>query len=114
MIAASLVGTIYDKAVDRESAFERLKQKVDKRQPVDAPAASSTGGGRSREPEGGGTGSVLEDIFGTGSSRSRRLTPGQRAAREATRTAAGEIGKALGGASGGRILRSILGGLLGR
>jgi DNA helicase HerA-like ATPase len=114
VIAASPVGTIYDQPVDRESAFERLKQKVEKRQPADAPAPSSTGGGRSPEPEGGGTGSVLEDIFGTGSSRSRRLTPAQRAAREATRTAAGEIGKAIGGASGGRIMRSILGGLLGR
>jgi hypothetical protein len=57
---------------------------------------------------------MLDGIFGTGSSRNKRLTPGQRAAREATRTAAGEIGKAIGGASGGRILRSVLGGILSR
>ena len=91
-----------------------LKQKVEKRQPADAPPPDRGGQGQSGQADAGGMGGILDGIFGTGSSRSRRLTPGQRAAREATRTAAGEIGKAIGGASGGRILRSVLGGILGR
>jgi len=112
VIAASPVAGVYDQTVDRESAFEILKKKVEKRQPGDAPPGEA--GGQAGQAESGGLGGMLDGIFGTGSSRSRRLTPAQRAAREATRTAAGELGKAIGGASGGRILRSVLGGILGR
>jgi DNA helicase HerA-like ATPase len=113
VIAASPMAGVYDKALDRESAFEMLKVKVEKRQPGDAPPDGRRPA-PSDEGDAGGLGGMLDDIFGTGSSRNRRLTPSQRAAREATRTAAGEIGKAIGGTSGGRILRSVLGGILGR
>jgi DNA helicase HerA-like ATPase len=112
VIAASPVAGVYDKTVDRESAFEMLKRKVERKQPREAPPTQ--GGGQAGQEDAGGLGGMLDDIFGTGASRNRRLTPGQRAAREATRTAAGEIGKAIGGASGGRILRSIFGGILTR
>jgi DNA helicase HerA-like ATPase len=114
VIAASPVGGLYDQPVDRESAFEMLKKKVEERQPGDATPRETERTGETGQAETGGLGDMLDGIFGTGSSRSRRLTPAQRAAREATRTAAGEIGKAIGGASGGRILRSVLGGILGR
>ena len=115
VIAASPIGTVYDKTVDRDSAFERLKQKVEKRQPVDAsPSPSPTRTDTPQDAGGGGIGGILADVFGAGSSRNRRLSPGQRAAREATRTAAGELGRAIAGPSGGRILRSVLGGILGR
>ena len=43
VIAASPVAGVYDKAVDRESAFEMLKKKVEKRQPGDAPLAAEAG-----------------------------------------------------------------------
>jgi DNA helicase HerA-like ATPase len=113
IMAASPVAHLYDAPIDRDSAFEMLNRRVEERQPGDAP-----GGPQAPAPQpsngGGPFGGMLDDVFGTGASRSRRLTPAQRAAREATRTAAGELGKAIGGASGGRILRSVLGGILGR
>ena len=114
VMAASPVAHLYDRLVDRESAFEILKKKVEKRQPGETGGSGGSGEGGRPPAEAGGLGGMLDDIFGTGASRNRRLSPSQRAAREATRTAAGEIGKAIGGASGGRILRSVLGGLLGR
>ena len=114
VMARSPVAGLYDTTLDRESAFETLNRKVDRRQPTEPPRPTRGAPVPSGRPEPGGLGGMLDDLFGTGSSRSRRLTPGQRAAREATRTAAGEIGRAIGGPTGGRILRSVLGGLLGR
>jgi DNA helicase HerA-like ATPase len=111
LIAGSPVGAAYDTPLDRDSAFEMLKRKVERRQPGEDPSPRTV----PSDGAGSGTfGGVLDDLLGTGAPRNRRLTPGQRAAREATRTAAGEIGKAIGGAAGGRILRSILGGILAR
>ena len=43
VIAASPVAGVYDKAVDRELAFEMLKKKVEKRQPGDAPSPDGSG-----------------------------------------------------------------------
>jgi hypothetical protein len=113
-MATSPVAHIYDKPLDRESAFEMLKRGVEERQPGDRTPDTARVPDTAPPSSGGGMGDILSDIFGTGASRNKRLTPGQRAAREATRTAAGELGKAIGGASGGRILRSVLGGILGR
>ena len=113
IMAESPVGMIYDTPVDRESAFETLRAKVEKRQPGDDPAPTG-GPAESGQAEAGGIGAILDDLFGTGTSRNRRLSSTQRAAREASRTIAGEVGKAVGGPSGGRILRSILGGILAR
>ena len=114
IMAASAVGAIYNTPVDRESAFETLRAKVEKRQPGDTTASSGGEGQAGGSSDAGGMGGIFDDLFGTGPSRNRRLTPTQRAAREASRTIAGEIGKAVGGPSGGRILRSILGGILSR
>ncbi len=115
VMAGSPVGHIYDTPLDRDSAFEMLNRRVEERQvgggTQDGPRAPAP---QPQPTSGGGLGGMIDDIFGTGAGRGRRLTPTQRATRAATRTAAGELGKAIGGPSGGRILRSVLGGILGR
>ena len=69
------------------------------------------------EKEGGG---LFDWVFGTGRKKGRRLTAGQRAAREVTRRSADEIGATLGRQFGGKtgealgrsIMRGVLGGIL--
>jgi len=132
VIAASPIGTIYDKPVDRESAFEMLQAKVaDKAvpspagvpQPVpgEAPPPSGAGGAVA-----GGIGGILGSILGTNVPRNQRLSTTQRVAREVTRSVtnrvagqvAADVGKSIGGSLGGTvgraIVRSVLGGILRR
>ncbi len=125
VIAASPVGPIYDRTVDRESAFEVLAERVAEkaatqptpqggRTPAPAPAPEGGGGG-------GVFGGVLGSIFGMGRPRGQRLNTGQRVAREVTRTVtnrvaggvAAEVGKQIGGSMGGSVGRAIIRGMLG-
>jgi hypothetical protein len=61
LIADSPVAGIYEKAVDRESAFERLKQRAE------APAAAPAAGSAAPAPTapGGALGSLSGVLFGT-------------------------------------------------
>jgi len=104
-MAASPFDAKYRQTIDRESAFEILRDRVARRQPDDPPPTTQSDAG---------IGGLLGDLFGIGTPRNRRLTTTQRATREATRSAATELGRAIGGPSGGRIVRSILGGILAR
>ncbi len=120
-IAASPVGGIYDKAVDRESAFEvlsvRLDAKVTSEEVSSEPAEPAQTGAEAA----GGLGGLIGGILGTSRPRGQRLTTTQRVARSVTRTvttrvvggAAAEIGKKLGGSMGGSIGRAIVRGVLG-
>ena len=60
---------------------------------------------------------ALERIFGTGRPRGTRLTSGQLAARQITRSVAdrvaADIGKSLGGKAGSSIGRTIIRGTMG-
>jgi hypothetical protein len=118
VIAASPIGTLYDKTVDRESAFEVLSTRVETKTSVevttaDEPAAS--------EPEEGGIGGMIGSILGTNRARGKRLTTGQRVARSVTRTVttrvvggvAAEVGRKFGGSLGGSVGRAIVRGVLG-
>ncbi|KAB2874394.1 MAG: DUF853 family protein [Bauldia sp.] len=123
VIAASPVGTIYDKPIDRESAFEMLRAKVEANPaegvPKEAPSSGSA-------VVGGGIGAILGSIFGTNVPRNQRLSTTQRVAREVTRSVtnrvagqvAADVGRSVGGSLGGTvgraIVRSILGGILRR
>jgi DNA double-strand break repair helicase HerA and related ATPase len=109
IIAASPIGTTYDTVVDRQSAFEILKAKVDTRAAAPPPAEAPADA-----PPPGGIGDMLEDILGLNVPRNKRLSTTQKAAREASRTVSGQIGKALGGSAGREIFRSVLGGILRR
>jgi hypothetical protein len=137
VIAASPIGPIYDKMVDRESAFEILQGRfkdaaVEKRSeapaPAPAPRATMPDGSPAPTPEqasagsgGGWFGGVLGSIFGTSRARGTRLSPTQRITREVTRTVtnrvagqiAADIGKSVGGSIGGSVGRAIIRGALG-
>jgi hypothetical protein len=136
VIAASPVGTIYDKAVDRESAFEILQGKIatrapaGKAAPAEAPAPAPEAGApgappEAEKPSGGdggiSVGGILGTVLGTGTGTRNRLTPTQRVAREVTRSVtnrvagqiAADLGRSVGGSMGGTVGRAIVRGVLG-
>ncbi|RYY03425.1 MAG: DUF853 family protein [Gammaproteobacteria bacterium] len=103
-INGSLVYGVYEEVLDRESAFEKLKQaKADAPEPIPQPKASAT----SSAPSVGSTGSAISDIlFGTTGPRGgKRDGIAQIAAKTVARTIASEVGR--------QILRGVLGSILG-
>ncbi|MBI2254595.1 MAG: DUF853 domain-containing protein [Proteobacteria bacterium] len=116
IIDASPVKGKYDKAIDSESAYEMLQKRVRSADTQPPAEPSSSQGGIF-----GKLGDVVGSIFGTNVPRNKRLTSGQRVAREVTRTVtnrvagqvAADIGKSLGGSLGGSIGRAIVRGALG-
>jgi hypothetical protein len=110
LIAASLVAGVYEKAVDRESAYEKLKGRA-------APAPGAAGGlaeegarapsAGSAEPADGGLFGGLKDVlFGsTGPRGGKHEGLAESAARSAVRTIGSSVGR--------EIVRGVLGSLLG-
>ncbi len=98
VMAASLVAGVYEKTVDRESAYEKLKARAE---PLTAPAQPS------QAPAGGGLGGVLGDLLGGGTSSGGRRREGvvEAMAKSAARSVGSQIGRA--------IIRGVLGSLLG-
>jgi hypothetical protein len=122
VLATDPVGAVYDKTVDRESAFEMLAARVNARATPQAEQRAPKGGPDTvPPPQGGGMGGMLGTIFGTNRARGTRLTPAQRVAREVTRTVsnrvagsiAADVGKAVGGSMGRSVSRAIVRGMLG-
>jgi DNA double-strand break repair helicase HerA and related ATPase len=118
VIAKSPLKGKYDTAIDSESAFEQLQQRV---QDPEAPGGTAQG-----EPVGtggvlGGLGGILGGIFGTSRPRGQRLSTGQLIARQVTRSVtnrvvgkmAADVGRSIGGSMGGTIGRAIVRGALG-
>jgi hypothetical protein len=97
VIGESLVAGHYEKAVDRDSAYERLT----------ARAGAKTAGG---EPAGGGFGAIFDKLgfpgAGGGTTKGRtRETALEAAAKSAARAMGSEVGR--------RIIRGVLGSILG-
>jgi hypothetical protein len=121
-MAASPVKGKYDTAIDSESAYEKLKARVDDTAPT---GTAPVPGGAGEQPQGGGwfgqIGGVFGTIFGTNVPRGKRLSTGQLVTREITRSVtnrvaggiAASLGKQLGGSMGGTIGRAIVRGTLG-
>jgi hypothetical protein len=117
-IAASPFKGKYDTAIDSESAYEKLKNRVDKT----APAGQA---GAPADQQGGGLfgqiGGVFGTIVGTNRPRGQRLSTGQLVTREITRSVttrvaggvAASLGKQIGGSMGGTVGRAIVRGMLG-
>ena len=116
LIAGSLVAGTYEKTVDRESAYEKLKGRAAATQgnataaPAPAAGAPATGaaqGGPQGEAAGGGLMGGLKDVlFGkTGPRGGMHEGLAQSAARSAVRS--------IGSAVGREIIRGVLGSLLG-
>jgi uncharacterized protein len=117
IIAESPIAGEYDEAIERESAYEILQGRTADRASESAPTAASPKSETVKEDSGGG---IFDWILGTGSRR--RLTTGQKVARDVTRRTGDEIGAAIGRGIGGKtgeslgrsIARGVLGGLLRR
>ncbi|MDW8323028.1 MAG: DUF853 family protein [Burkholderiales bacterium] len=96
-MAASLVAGVYEKTVDRESAYEKLKARAEQlaaRQPAQAGQSPA-----------GGLGGVLGDLLGGGGSGRRREGVVETLAKSAARAVGSQLGRA--------IIRGVLGSLLG-
>ncbi|HEY8997944.1 MAG TPA: helicase HerA-like domain-containing protein, partial [Edaphobacter sp.] len=107
IISSSIVAGVYETAVDRESAYEKLKGKVQASAAAAAPAAGGAGSATVPEDHGSwldSAGSVLGSVFGTSGGR-RGDTVVQAAMKSAARTMGSTVGR--------EIIRGVLGSLLG-
>jgi len=110
LMASSLVAGVYEKVVDRESAYEKLKGRATE---AGGQAGNAAGGGNGKvatgapAEEGGGLLGGLNDVlFGsTGPRGGKRDGLAQTMAKSAVRTMGTTIGK--------EILRGVLGGIFG-
>ena len=111
LMASSLVAGVYEKTVDRESAYEKLKGRAAEAgaQAGSAGASGNNGKGASGVPaEGGGglLGGLNDVLFGTTGPRGGRKDGlAQTMAKSAVRTMGTSLGK--------EILRGVLGGIFG-
>ncbi len=106
LIAGSLVAGVYEKAVDRESAFEILQARAANPK-GDGATAGSGGAVQAGSPGGGGAADMAKEIlFGrTGPRGGQYDGLVQTMAKSAVRTVGTNLGK--------QILRGVLGGLFG-
>jgi DNA helicase HerA-like ATPase len=121
LIAGSLVAGVYEKAVDRESAYEKLKGRAaaSPTGTADAPAAKGTPlppigtaglPGGAPAPQGGAAGGMLDDLKGvlfgtTGPRGGKHEGLAEAAARSAVRSIGSSVGR--------EIIRGVLGSILG-
>ncbi|MGJ7615150.1 MULTISPECIES: helicase HerA-like domain-containing protein [unclassified Variovorax] len=105
LVAGSLVAGVYEKTVDRESAYEKLKGRADSA--PNAPTATLPGGKPAEQSSGSGMGGMLNDmLFGTTGPRGAKHDGlVQTMAKSAVRTMGTSVGK--------EILRGVLGGIFG-
>ena len=105
LMAGSLVAGVYEKVVDRESAYEKLKGRVESA--PDAPAGAAPGKpGTAASQEGGLMDGLNDLLFGsTGPRGGKRDGLVQTMAKSAVRT--------MGTTAGREILRGVLGGIFG-
>ncbi len=114
LIADSIVTGVYEKTLDRESAFEKIKGRTAARQSASpevqpsggaAPADSPPAAGPSAEAStGGGLLDSLGSLFGGGARRSR-TTAGEQLIKSAASSIGREVGR--------QIIRGVLGGIFG-
>ncbi len=105
LIASSLVAGVYEKTVDRDSAYEKLKGRA--ASAPDAPATAGTPGAASAGGSGGFMDGALGELLfgGTGPRGAKRDGLVQTMAKSAARTVGTNVGK--------EILRGVLGGIFG-
>ena len=110
LMQTSLVAGVYERTVDRESAYETLKARAEEVQAQNEQAQAEAAA-RKAEAEapagGGGLGGVLGDLLGgaTGAGGRRREGMVEALAKSAARSVGSQVGRA--------IIRGVLGSLLG-
>lgn len=107
LMAQSLVAGVYEKAVDRESAYEKLRGRADSAvSPVPGTAPAGTAGPANGSDGGGLLGGLNDVLFGsTGPRGGKKDGLVQTMARSAVRTMGTSLGK--------EILRGVLGSVFG-
>ena len=107
VLAASLVAGVYEKSVDRESAYERLRARSDQLAAEQVRAEADAAARKAQAQTPGGMGGVLGDLLGgapgTGGRRREGLV--EALAKSAARAVGSQVGRA--------IIRGVLGSLLG-
>ncbi|MCI3205296.1 MULTISPECIES: helicase HerA-like C-terminal domain-containing protein [Pandoraea] len=106
LMAASLVAGVYEKVVDRESAYEKLVGRTQARQPDGTPVPAGNGGSGSAPSAGGG--GLLDSLGGllggSGGSRSKD-SPVEAMVKSTMRTVGSQLGR--------EIVRGVLGSIFG-
>jgi len=101
LIQSSLVAGVYDKTVDRESAYETLKARAE--QSAQAAAQAQETKKTATQPAAGGLGGVLGDLLG--GRGGRRESAVEAMAKSAARSIGSQVGRS--------IIRGVLGSLFG-
>jgi uncharacterized protein len=109
LIADSIVAGVYDKTVDRDSAYEQLKERTEAAQAA-APPIKGSAAGKGAAPaaaeSGGVLGGLSDAIFGsTGPRGGRREGLAESMAKSAVRSIGSSVGR--------EIIRGVLGGIMG-
>jgi DNA helicase HerA-like ATPase len=109
LIKSSAVAGVYDKTVDRESAYEKLTQRVAEKAP-DAQAGAPVAGREPGKPATASSGGLLDALGGflggtTGPRGGRREGAVEAAAKSAARAIGSQVGR--------EIVRGVLGSILG-
>jgi DNA helicase HerA-like ATPase len=109
VIDGSLVAGHYEKQVDRESAYEKLKGRTAAKIPGQAPVPGQTAPPASQAPQsGGGIGGAISDVlFG-------RTGPRGGQHDGLAQTMAKSVARTMGSTVGREIIRGVLGSILGK
>jgi uncharacterized protein len=112
LIANSVVAGVYEKTVDRESAYEKLKGRVEKEMPAAEEAKPAKGKAATQaeapaQSSGGGFADALGGLFGGGGGVGRRKdTMVEAMVKSAARSIGSQVGR--------EIIRGVLGSILKR
>ena len=106
LLQSSLVAGVYEKTVDRESAYEKLQARVQTAPNAPAPPGASAGGGEEKSGARTVLGGLSDVLFGTTGPR------GGRHEGLATSMAKSAV-RSMGSAVGREIIRGVLGGIFG-
>ena len=110
LMDASIVAGIYEKTLDRESAYEKIKgHATDRLSPSESPAEKSGANAKAKAgtpdtPTGGGLLDSLGSMFG-GGARGTRTSVGEQLFKSAASSIGREVGR--------QIIRGVLGGIFG-
>ncbi len=104
IIASSVIAGVYEKAVDRESAHEKIKGRVATKMPDREEAAQQTRAPAQQEEGGSIFGDALGGLFGGGGSSRRKDNFVEAMAKSAARSIGSQVGR--------EIIRGVLGSIL--